>query len=65
MSSLGLPPGTAGVLQAYRGLLDDLIVDLEDIEDAGGAVGVRIHALDTRIAQPGAAARFAAEVLAL
>jgi LPPG:FO 2-phospho-L-lactate transferase len=65
MSSLGLPPGTAGVLQAYRGLLDDLIVDLEDIKDAGGAAGVRIHALDTRIAEPGAAARFAAEVLAL
>jgi LPPG:FO 2-phospho-L-lactate transferase len=65
MSSLGLPPGTQGVLQAYRGLLGDLIIDLEDAADAGEATGVRIHALDTRIADPKAAARLAAEVLAL
>ncbi|MEX2323258.1 MAG: 2-phospho-L-lactate transferase [Acidimicrobiia bacterium] len=65
MKSLGLQPGTAGILEAYRGLLTDLVVDIGDAEDAGMSEDVRIHALDTRIAEPKAAERFATEVLAL
>jgi LPPG:FO 2-phospho-L-lactate transferase len=65
MASLGLQAGTAGILEAYRGLLTDLVVDVGDADDAGLTEDVRIHALDTRIADPEAAARFATEVLAL
>jgi LPPG:FO 2-phospho-L-lactate transferase len=65
MASLGLQPGTAGILETYRGLLTDLVVDIGDAEDAGLSEDVRIHALDTRIAESEAAARFASEVLAL
>jgi len=65
MASLGLPPGTTGILAAYRGLIGELVVDLGDAADAGEVDGVRIHALDTRIAGRDAAARFATEVMAL
>lgn len=65
MSSLGLPPGTTGVLTAYRALLSDLIIDQGDAEEEIDSGEVKIHAMDTRIADPDAAARFAAEVLAL
>ncbi len=67
MSSLGLPPGTAGVIEAYAGLLHDLVVDIKDAADierfADGAV--RIHAADTRIARAESASRFAAWLLEL
>jgi LPPG:FO 2-phospho-L-lactate transferase len=65
MSSLGLLAGTAGVLEAYRGLLTDLVVDIGDAADVGLGGEVRIHSLDTQIAAPAAAARFAREVLTL
>lgn len=65
MASLRLPPGTAGVLAAYRALLDDLIIDSGDADEKVDAGTVSIHALDTRIADPVEAARFAREVLAL
>lgn len=61
MASLGLPPGNAGVLAAYSDLLDDLVVDVGDREDRRSlGDGVRVHAADTRIAEPAAAAAFAA-----
>ncbi|MEX0826314.1 MAG: 2-phospho-L-lactate transferase [Acidimicrobiia bacterium] len=65
MASLGLPAGTAGVLTAYRALLSDLIVDQGDADEEVDSGEVKIHHMDTRIAHPDAAARFAAEVLAL
>jgi LPPG:FO 2-phospho-L-lactate transferase len=65
MASLGLAEGTAGILEAYRGILTDLVVDRGDAADAGLSEDVRVHALDTRIAEPEAAARFAAEVIEL
>jgi LPPG:FO 2-phospho-L-lactate transferase len=53
MASLGLPPGNAGVLAAYDGLLTDLVVDLGDAGDVEGlASDVRIHAADTRMTTP-------------
>ena len=67
MAALGLPPGNAGVLAAYEGLLTDLVVDQGDAADlaALGAGPVRLHATDTRIAEPAAAARFARWLLEL
>lgn len=65
MASLGLPADTAGILTAYRALLSDLIVDVDDADEEIDSGEVEIHAMDTRIADPDAGARFAAEVLAL
>lgn len=67
MAALGLPPGNAGVLAAYEGLLTDLVVDQGDaaaLSSPAGS-GVRIHAADTRIADPAAATRFARWLLEL
>jgi len=60
MATLGLPPGTEGVLAAYDGLLDLLVVDQQDSRDVGlSKSGTRLVAADTRIAEPAAAVRFA------
>ena len=60
MASLGLPPGNAGVLAAYEGLLTDLVVDSGDSRDVALATpGLAVHSADTRIAEPAAAVRFA------
>lgn len=64
MASLGLSPGNLGVAEAYEGLITDLVVHTGDDDDVP-ASGCRIHALDTRIAAPEAAARFAHSVLEL
>ncbi|NIS34387.1 MAG: 2-phospho-L-lactate transferase, partial [Actinobacteria bacterium] len=66
MESLGLPPGNAGVLEAYDGLITDLVVDTQDAADAdrlGG--GVRVHVADTMITDRDAAVRFAGHLLEL
>jgi len=67
MADLGLPAGNAGVLDAYDGLISHLIVDLGDAADVDSlsATAPGLHALDTRIGQPEAGARFAAELLAI
>ena len=65
MASLRLPGGNAGVLAAYRALLSDLIVDTGDAGEEMDSGAVRVHALDTRIADPDAAERLAREVMAL
>ena len=64
---LGLPPGNAGVLAAYAGLLTDLVIDRGDEADAAALGGgkVRLHTADTRIIDPDAAARFARGLLDL
>ena len=66
MDSLGLPPGNRGVAEAYRGLLSGLVVDAGDAEDVGflSDLGLGAWATDTRIADPAAAARLAAEIMA-
>ena len=63
MASLGLPPGNRGVAEAYDGLITDLVIDQSDAADR--IEGVTVHAMDTRIADPDAAAAFAARVLEL
>ena len=61
MASLGLAPGNSGVIEAYGGLLSDLIIDTGDAHERAdlGQPGVKIHVGDTRIADPAAARSFA------
>lgn len=60
MRDLGLPPGNSGVAVAYDGLVEGLVVDVSDADEDPG---VPVLATDIRIADPGAAARLAAELL--
>ena len=63
MATLGLSPGNQGVAEAYRGVIDTLIVDSEDADDH--VEGVRVIALDTRISEPANATRFARDLVRL
>jgi LPPG:FO 2-phospho-L-lactate transferase len=60
MAGLGLPSGNRGILEAYDGLLDVLVIDRGDAAEASTlhAEGVRLIALDTRIADAAAGAAF-------
>ena len=49
MEGLGLPAGTAGILEAYHGLVDTLVVDAADEADTALGDDVRIHAMNTRL----------------
>lgn len=60
MASLGLPSGTEGVIAAYDGLLDDLIVDASDVIEHPD---VRIIGTDTRIPDWERARRLAKEMV--
>jgi LPPG:FO 2-phospho-L-lactate transferase len=64
MRGLGLPHGNRGVLAAYDGLLDELVVDLADASDIDEIdTEVELRALDTRIADADSAADLAAELV--
>jgi LPPG:FO 2-phospho-L-lactate transferase len=64
MEGLGLPPGSAGVVAAYEGLLTELVVDTTDVSDTSlGFEGIEIRALPTRISSPEDAAALAAKLL--
>ncbi|MGF1618280.1 MAG: 2-phospho-L-lactate transferase CofD family protein [Acidimicrobiia bacterium] len=66
MASLGLPSGNAGVLAAYDGLVNRLIIDASDRADIPDLDGkVAVSALDTLISDAVAAVRFCERVLAL
>lgn len=67
MAELGLPPGNAGVIAAYEGLISDLVVDVGDSTDRMRLSGpdLRVHVADTRITDPIAAERFGTWLLAL
>ncbi len=59
MASLDLPPGNEGVLAAYEGLLQHLVIDAADAGDTPGlASRVAVHATDTLILDREAAVRF-------
>ena len=62
MGTLGLPPGNAGIVAAYRGLVSTLVVDVGDADDA---LDVAIAARDTRIPDLASATRLAHDVLEL
>ena len=54
MAGLGLPPGTAGVIEAYAGLAQCLFVDTADRadRDLADATGIAIEAVETRLSGP-------------
>lgn len=64
MASLGLPPGNAGVAQAYSGLIDRLVIDLGDGDDASSIADIEVVTTDILIEEPEAAARLARELIA-
>jgi LPPG:FO 2-phospho-L-lactate transferase len=65
MRSLGLSPGTRGVMEAYDGLIDRLFVDAGDAADEslGDKEGISVIAHDTRLTGPDSGAQFAGIVL--
>lgn len=63
MASLGLPPGNAGVAEAYRGLISTLVVDTQDGGEAADMTGVEVMVTDTRIADADRAMELAEEIL--
>lgn len=67
MASLGLPPGNAGVVAAYPGLIQDLFIDSADHAEAPGLTGpgLSVHVGSTRIAGVEEAARFARRMMDL
>jgi LPPG:FO 2-phospho-L-lactate transferase len=65
MTGIGLSPGTEGVLEAYRGLIDHLFIDESDSDDMtlGAGFGVTVHAANTRLSGEHEGARFAGLLL--
>lgn len=59
--SLGFGPGNAGVVDAYHGLIDDLVIDTQDGHERARLTeqGVSVHVGNTRIADPASAATLA------
>jgi LPPG:FO 2-phospho-L-lactate transferase len=64
MRGLGLPPGNAGVLAAYDGLLDELIIDTADVADIDDIdTEVQVRARDIRIADVDSATDLASALI--
>lgn len=64
MASLGLPPGNQGVAAAYEGLIDRLVIDVSDGDDAGSLGDIEVMVTDTLITEPESATRLAREIVA-
>lgn len=64
MASLGLTAGNAGVIEAYAGVIDTLVVDTQDADDAKRLNGVAVMVTDTRIKEAARARELAEEILA-
>ncbi|MGH8873485.1 MAG: 2-phospho-L-lactate transferase [Acidimicrobiia bacterium] len=65
MADLGLGAGTRSVIASYRGLIDTLVVDTTDRDDAGMIDGVSVVAHETRITDRSDARRLAQAILEL
>lgn len=63
MTALGLPPGNRGVVAAYEGLIDRIVIDTSDGDDAPSIEGVEVMVTPTLIKEPGEAARLARELV--
>ena len=58
---MGLPDGTAGILAAYEGLIDTLVVDRADrADEVLSTATTRILSADTMLVEPAAGRHFAA-----
>jgi LPPG:FO 2-phospho-L-lactate transferase len=64
MRSLGLPAGNRGVAVAYEGLIDRLVIDRSDGDDATGMSQIETMVTDTLITDLPAAVRLASELVA-
>lgn len=62
MAALGLPDGNKGVAQAYQGLIDRLVIDTVDEQDAGSIEGLEVLVTPTLIKDPDEAKRLAVEL---
>lgn len=67
LRSLGMSPGNRGVVEAYRGLIHDLVIDVGDAPDRGrlADLDLRVHVHDTRISERAVAVDFAEWLLGL
>lgn len=63
LSSLGLQPGNRGIVEAYEGLVNTLVVDTRDAGDADELAGVEVIVEDTLIKEPQAAAELALKIV--
>jgi len=65
MAGVGLSPGTKGVLESYRGLIDHLFIDDSDAKDTalGAEFDVDIHTGNTRLSESDGGAAFASRLL--
>ena len=61
MPAFGMSTGTRGVIEAYAGLVTDVVVHHGDEPEHG--VGPMVHSADIRIADPASAFRLASEML--
>ena len=66
LESHGFTPGNAGILQAYEGLLSDLVIDTGDAADAASLRrhGIAVHVEDTDMTGPDRGSRFAHRLMA-
>ncbi len=63
MVSLGLPPGNRGVVFAYDGLVDTLVLDRADAADSTGIDGVTVVFTDTLMSDLDSSRRLAATLI--
>ncbi len=63
MASLDLPAGNLGVVAAYEGLIDTLVIDSGDRGDVDGLGGLDVIVANTRIKDPEAAAALSERIL--
>lgn len=65
MESLGLPPGSRGIVEAYKGIVDILVIHDDDAAEAEGLHEVQVVTAQTLIREPEAAERLAATLVRL
>lgn len=63
MTALGLSPGNRGVLEAYAGLIDRLVIDTSDRDDVDSIHDIEVIVTNTLIKEPEAAKSLAAELV--
>ncbi|HEY5890824.1 MAG TPA: 2-phospho-L-lactate transferase, partial [Acidimicrobiia bacterium] len=65
MASLGMPSGNNGVVLAYEGLIDLLVVDTSDSGDGPDIMGIPVVAMETRIPDAAKSRQLVERILAL
>lgn len=63
MASLGLPPGNAGVVKAYDGIIDRLVIHVDDADDVDTIAEIEVIPSQTIIRSVDAAARLAKHLI--